>query len=149
MRPTMRSANPFLSLAPDQLQIHILQSGACLCNELDAPPSSADCVHNVRIFLFWITHSRISLLPSTTSKSPVPTFFAADKIASLTLSSWITVLLPLNRPLEFGRGTQSHQFGVQDRDPVADPLRFVEVVRVQEDGLLFLLQIEDEFPDRL
>src|SRR5271157_928056 len=54
---TMHSENPFRSLASDQLQVHILQSGACLCNELDAPPSSADCIHNVRILLFGITYS--------------------------------------------------------------------------------------------
>src|SRR5271163_3862109 len=53
-RPTRRSASPFLSLTPDQLEVDVLQGRVCLGDELDATAGSEDRAQNVGVLLLRI-----------------------------------------------------------------------------------------------
>src|SRR5208283_5883792 len=149
MRPTTRSAGPFLSLAPDQLQIHIFQSRARLGNELDTASGSEDCVQDVGIVLLWIIdsyHEFVTFQRFDITHSDPPRCGYDCIIDALKLHYGLP---SANRSFEFGRCAQRHQLGVQYRDSVADPLRLVQIVRVEEDGLLLFLQLQDKVPNGL
>src|SRR5271157_5983201 len=129
-----------------QLNVSVLQRMPHLAHELYPAPGIDDTVDDVRVIRFGVLDLQHEVIALAFDVLYRPHF--RDEIGNAVAHAFKTYddMPPVGRIFEFLGRSDVHYPAVNDGDTVAEAFGLVQVVRTEENGLTFFLELPDGIP---